>query len=103
MQIRTWKNGDIMHPQSFTLTPPVSVLDWSNPLIEIRSAVKDVRDGSIYHPDGLTMDSVRLSDIVERGIWTQQEAGQVMDLFLRAYVGIGQPVAEGVEDGGTTD
>ncbi len=89
--VRTWKNGDVMHPQSFTITT-TDQRDWTNPLIEVRSAVCDVRDGEIYHPAGLTVDSFHLSDLVKRGVWTVEEAGAVMTLFLKAYVGVDNSV-----------
>ncbi len=102
MNMRKNAKGDNMYAAEIQFLPPINPTDWSDPQIRITSVCIDSRDGAPYYEPSPT-DTFRLSELVTSGIWTQQEAGQVMDLFLRAYVGIGQPITEGVEDGGTAD
>ena len=85
--IRTWKNGDTMVPQSFTITVDVQT-DWSNPKVSVCHAVVD-STGEIYHPQSLLNDYFRFSELVEKGIWTDDESQIMKDLYIKAYIGFG--------------
>ncbi len=91
--IRTNNKGDVMFPREFQIFTK-NAGEWDNPLINIFSACKDSRDGEIYTPTTNYVDRTSVMDIVNRGIWTPQEAQIVIGLILKAYVLIGEPVEE---------
>lgn len=85
--MRKAQNGDAIIATSIILQRQGTT--WDDPLVTINSECVDSRDGSRYTPAGVEPDRVLVSDAVAKGIWTREEAEEVISKWTKLFEGLG--------------